>query len=215
MEKPLVGQKVDQLLDLILERNYETGAKLPNEFELAEDLNVGRSTIREAVRTLVARNILEVKQGSGTFISPKRGVSEDPFGFSILKNSETLISDMFAIRLLVEPKMASLAAQNIKTDQLEVIENLLLKIILALKNELPEIKHLDTEFHKLLAKYSENIVIERFLPTLLVANTNYKKYKKELINVYEAFLVAFKTKNSVMAEDLMNKYLFLYQLSNQ
>ncbi|WEM59119.1 GntR family transcriptional regulator [Streptococcus parauberis] len=81
MEKPLVGQKVDQLLDLILERNYETGAKLPNEFELAEDLNVGRSTIREAVRTLVARNILEVKQGSGTFISPKRGVSEDPLVF--------------------------------------------------------------------------------------------------------------------------------------
>lgn len=72
MARPLVEQTADRLLHLILEREYPVGAKLPNEYELAEDLDVGRSTIREAVRSLATRNILEVRQGSGTYISSKR-----------------------------------------------------------------------------------------------------------------------------------------------
>ncbi|HEN3124702.1 TPA: GntR family transcriptional regulator, partial [Streptococcus agalactiae] len=55
MARPLVEQTADRLLHLILEREYPVGAKLPNEYELAEDLDVGRSTIREAVRSLATR----------------------------------------------------------------------------------------------------------------------------------------------------------------
>lgn len=72
MAKPLVEKASERLLELILERGYEVGDKLPNEYELAQDLEVGRSTVREAVRSLATRNILEVRQGSGTYISSKK-----------------------------------------------------------------------------------------------------------------------------------------------
>lgn len=72
MARPLVEQTADRLLHLILEREYPVGAKLPNEYELAEDLDVGRSTIREAVRSLATRNILEVRQALEHILVLKR-----------------------------------------------------------------------------------------------------------------------------------------------
>ena len=70
-EKELsLSEKVaNQISDLIKERNIGIGDKLPNEFELAESLNVGRGTIREAVKLLVARNCLEIRRGKGTFVT--------------------------------------------------------------------------------------------------------------------------------------------------
>ncbi|HLQ88035.1 MAG TPA: GntR family transcriptional regulator, partial [Enterococcus sp.] len=93
MSKSLVEQTTDRLLDLIKEKDYQVGDKLMNEYELAEALDVSRSTIREAVRSLATRNDLEVRQGSGTYISPKKGVSEDPLGFSLVKDVAKLTAD--------------------------------------------------------------------------------------------------------------------------
>ena len=68
-EIPLSEKVAQQIGNLIKERNIQIGDKLPNEFELAESLNVGRGTIREAVKILVARNCLEIRRGKGTFVT--------------------------------------------------------------------------------------------------------------------------------------------------
>ena len=73
-----------QISDLIKERNLSAGDKLPNEFELGESLNVGRGTIREAVKLLVARNCLEIRRGKGTFVTEELGKVNDPFGFEFV-----------------------------------------------------------------------------------------------------------------------------------
>ena len=56
-ESPLAEQAAEQISQLIIDRQLTNGEKLPNEFELAEQLNVGRGTVREAVKLLVARNV--------------------------------------------------------------------------------------------------------------------------------------------------------------
>ena len=66
--------------DRIITNDIQRGEKLPNEFELAESLNVGRGTIREAVKLLVSRNILEIRRGKGTFVAQEPGVADDPYG---------------------------------------------------------------------------------------------------------------------------------------
>ena len=87
----LPEQVAAQINQLIIDQNIGPEQKLPNEFELAERLNVGRGTIREAVKLLVARNCLEVRRGKGTFVVEKTGQIEDPLGFAyvfhIHKNS--------------------------------------------------------------------------------------------------------------------------------
>lgn len=61
--KPLAEQVAEHILNDIVKNNLEIGAKIPNEFELAERIGVGRSTIREAIKILVSNNVLEIRQG--------------------------------------------------------------------------------------------------------------------------------------------------------
>ncbi|MBP2855705.1 FadR family transcriptional regulator, partial [Acinetobacter baumannii] len=73
--KTLVEVTTDKILRYLKEMQLQVGDKLPNEYELSDYLEVGRSTVREAVRALASRNILEVRQGAGTFVSDKRGIA--------------------------------------------------------------------------------------------------------------------------------------------
>ena len=70
---------MDQIIQHILELNMRPGDQLPSEYELSKKLGVGRSTLREAIKRLVSRNVLETRQGAGTFVAEKTGVPEDRF----------------------------------------------------------------------------------------------------------------------------------------
>lgn len=70
MERKLLGAQVeDELMTYILKKPVQIGEKLPNEFELGEMFQVGRSTIREAVKSLATKGILEVRRGDGTYVT--------------------------------------------------------------------------------------------------------------------------------------------------
>ena len=60
--KPLAEQVADYILNYIIDNNLEVGAKIPNEFELGKMINVSRTTIREAIKILVSRQILEIRR---------------------------------------------------------------------------------------------------------------------------------------------------------
>ena len=88
-EKQTLAEKTAQnLLEMIQEKGYGAGDKLPTEAELVETLGVGRNTVREALRILMSRNIVTIRQGSGTFISDKNGVADDPLGFFMMAVSQ-------------------------------------------------------------------------------------------------------------------------------
>lgn len=87
-QKSLVDNITDQIIQLILDRNMQPGDRLPTEVELTQHLGVGRSTVREAVRRLASRNILEVRQGSGTFVSGKRVSPRTPLGSHSLEAAQ-------------------------------------------------------------------------------------------------------------------------------
>ena len=90
----------DQLIAMIREGNYAPRDKLPTEAELSENLNVGRNTIREALRLLVSRNIITIRQGSGIFLSEKQGVADDPFGFCLVSDRQKLTRDLLQVRVM-------------------------------------------------------------------------------------------------------------------
>ena len=118
----LPEQVAAQINQLIIDQNIGPEQKLPNEFELAECLNVGRGTIREAVKLLVARNCLEVRRGKGTFVVEKTGQIEDPLGFAYVKDKITLAEDLMELRLRVEPWAAQLAAQRITDEEMPELQ---------------------------------------------------------------------------------------------
>ena len=94
-EKQTLAEKTAQnLLEMIQEKGYGAGDKLPTEAELVETLGVGRNTVREALRILMSRNIVTIRQGSGTFISDKNGVADDPLGFFMMDDRRQLTEDL-------------------------------------------------------------------------------------------------------------------------
>lgn len=68
-EKLLVEQVEEMLYKLIKEEPYPKGTKLPNEFKLGEHFGVSRSTVREAIRSLTSKGVLEVRRGSESMLS--------------------------------------------------------------------------------------------------------------------------------------------------
>lgn len=209
MARPLVEKTAERLLKLILERGYEVGAKLPNEYELAQDLEVGRSTIREAVRSLATRNVLEVRQGSGTYISSKKGVSEDPLGFSLVKDTAKLTADLFELRLLLEPRIAALTAQHATPKEVEALEKLVVDIEEAVAAGDPKHLQLDVNFHSLMAKYSGNIAMDSLLPVinqsihLINANYTNRQMKEDSLQAHRDILNAIKVGDPIAAHDAM------------
>lgn len=77
-EKSLPQKISEDIIALILEENLQPGDKLPNETILSERLNAGRSSVREAMKLLASRNIVTIRQGSGTYIASSPGMVEGP-----------------------------------------------------------------------------------------------------------------------------------------
>lgn len=99
------------ILPTSLYRESTGWAAIPNEAELSKKLEVSGSTAREAIKTLVSQNILEIRRGSGTFVCNKPGVAEDPPGFRFISDKIGLALDSLEIRLVLEPHIAEKAAE--------------------------------------------------------------------------------------------------------
>ena len=112
--KSRVDLAVDQIIQVILDRNMKAGDKLPNEYDLARELGVGRSTLREAIK----------RQGAGTFVSEKNGVPEDPLGLTFMmeEGSENLALDLQDIRLMLEPETCAIVARGATPEQIDQMQ---------------------------------------------------------------------------------------------
>jgi len=95
-----------------LERGYKVGDRLPSERELAKQLSVGRSSLREAIHGLQLMGLVEVRHGVGTFFASEPG----KWLLSPLKlvdaPSPHLFGELIEARLLVEVRLAALAAER-------------------------------------------------------------------------------------------------------
>ena len=118
----------DAIKDLIRARGLEPGDLMPTEAELVVELGVSRSSIREAVRTLTALDILEVRHGTGTFVGQLslkplvegmifRGVLLPGEGFQSLREIievRTALDQALAPRIV--ERLASTAAPELQAD---------------------------------------------------------------------------------------------------
>ena len=99
------------------------GDKLPNENELSEELGVSRTTLREAVKFLIAHNVLEIKRGKGTYVADNKDLNED-YGLSELENLVMDSMDFFETRIMLEPTMANYAAKRATVDDIKELERI-------------------------------------------------------------------------------------------
>lgn len=163
--RTLVEQVADGIMNMIQETPYRAGDKLPTEKELCERTGAGRNTVREALKILASRNIVEIRQGAGTFVSEKQGIVDDPLGFSMIDDHVKLTRDLLQVRLMLEPQIAALAAQCAGEKEIEELGGILKEMEAAMEKR-EDYSELDTKFHTKIAQCTHNIVMENLLPVI-------------------------------------------------
>ncbi len=212
LDNRLLGSQIeDELMKYIWEQPVEIGEKIPNEFELAEMFGVGRSTIREAVKGLVSKGVLEVRRGSGTYVISTNSVENDPLGLSKQKDKFKLALDLFEVRLMLEPEIAANAAKNATEEELVQLKQLCdetEETYLSGKNHIPK----DIDFHTCIAGCSKNEVVEILMPiinsaVMTFANLTHRTLMRETIETHRAITDAILARDSIGAKCAMITHL--------
>lgn len=209
--KSLSEVTADTIVEHIVNAGLSKGDKLPNEKILCEKLKVGRSTLREAVRMLASRNILVVKHGSGIYVSDKPGVSQDPLGFTFIKDKSRLVNDLVDFRMMIEPRVAALAAQNSTDAQIAKLEELAEMVADKIRKGKPHAQ-VNSLFHSYLGEMSGNSVIPNLEPIIFKAidlfiDLSQSKLSFDTISEHQAIVDAIKRRKPIDASDAMVAHL--------
>ena len=148
--KPLVEQIIDTFTEAIIKGEFKPGEKIPSEMELCERLQVGRSSLREAIKILVAYGVLSIHRGDGTYIQDsfsEKMLYPVIYGIILQKDSSKSLFDM---RQIIDAGSIQLSMDKWNDEMLQQIEAGLenLRKVATADNATPEaIFVADTAFH--------------------------------------------------------------------
>jgi DNA-binding FadR family transcriptional regulator len=174
----LAEQAAEQINQLIIDRDFKPGDKIPNEFEIAKSLNVGRPTVREAVKLLVARNCLEIRRGVGTFVVERVGQIKDPLGFAYVQNRPLLARELLEVRLELEPWCAALAAERILEEEKEELRKLCRQVEVTIESGEDHYES-DKAFHAYISQCTHNSVLMELVPIVGYGIQMFTKFKQQ------------------------------------
>jgi GntR family transcriptional repressor for pyruvate dehydrogenase complex len=160
-------QVAEHLLSIISDGKYKVGDKLPPERVLMKQLDVGRSSLREAMGALILTGILSARPGRGTFVSAQPDVlSARSLTWRVQMGRER-IEELVETRIVLEQAIAGLAAARAKeSDMIEIRRAFsLLESALKKKKRAARVQA-DMSFHFALARASHNTALMRFLSEL-------------------------------------------------
>jgi GntR family transcriptional repressor for pyruvate dehydrogenase complex len=208
-----LSQKIERKIEeAIRQKKLIPGTKLPSEKELCAQFAVSRTALREALRRLSARGLIDIRKGSGIYITELK--IEDAINslhlFYDLRFNSDLILQIIEVRRIFEPEIARLAAVNRSENDIKTLQ----KNLSELEKSNPDNTQLEVDlinrFHMNLAKATHNPIIlislepvYSLLPrmrNLIYGNIEGEKeytlkFQKELLN-------ALKSKNSQKAYDV-------------
>ena len=150
--------------EIVLEGRVPPGEKLPNELELSERLGVSRTTLRDAIRTLSAQGVLEVRRGKGTFVSAQVGELDD-FGFGDLGRVKGQLRDLFELRSIFEPSAARLACRRATEGELAEILTQGAEVERCIRAG-EDRTQVDRAFHSAIVRAAHNEFLVRLLPLI-------------------------------------------------
>ncbi|MGN7478096.1 FadR/GntR family transcriptional regulator [Solibacillus silvestris] len=126
--KKIFIQIVKQLHELIAQQNIQEGQKLPSERVLSEQLQVGRSSVREALRSLELLGLIETRHGGGTYLASMKHHQFVEIVGSFILQDEKSIADVHATRQMHEKEAIRIICQSKKFRTLPIWESFFVKV---------------------------------------------------------------------------------------
>ena len=159
-----LGEQVtDQLAGQISEGRWRPGDKLPPEGDLCATLGIGRSTLREALKSLAFVGMVQMRPGEGTFVLDRTQLLVDRIRANGVLKTEKELQDVGEARLILETELAALAAERLDPADLDKLEELLEQMKQSLDGKGRAYAILDVEFHLAVARCSKNQLLNELL----------------------------------------------------
>lgn len=165
-DQSLAERTADDILSMLnIEKRFSAGDRLPSENELANELGVSRTTLREAVRLLAAHQVLVTERGRGTFVRQDFHPSDAKLTLESMTPELIDVRDLFEMRLIFEPEAAYYAAQRATDAELERIRHYAeLEEELIAKGE--DRAEVEMAFHNSIATATHNSFIGELVPLI-------------------------------------------------
>jgi DNA-binding FadR family transcriptional regulator len=203
-----VANKIRQDID---QKKYKAGEKIPAEPELMKLYGVGRSTIREAIKTLAMTGILKVQQGAGTFVNT--GVPQETI-YQQFQRAD--FDEIKAVRKLLEDEIVRLASKNHTAENLKEMKKCLESRRLAILSEQWQAcVDADIAFHVAIARASLNHVLANLYQSFTAIIRDFFS-KREVHGVsnfamshhlHEQLFEAIKSKKGKLAQQLLDEII--------
>jgi DNA-binding FadR family transcriptional regulator len=215
--RPLKRSEViaHDLAQYIVDANLPAGAMLPREREMIEQLGVGRTTLREALRILETRGVLTIRSGPGggpVVRHPAPGDLTEALTL-ILQFQRATLTEVMDARIWLEPMAARMAASHITKAEIKRLREINAEIRANIDSD-ERIMDANQRFHRLIAVATGNLVVQVFTETLLaVADSGItdidhsKAFKKVTVEGHERVIDALEAKDPEAAEHAMREHV--------
>jgi len=154
--EPRLSDKVaDMMLETILSRRLAIGDRLPSERELGEQFGVSRTVVREAVRALVAKGVIEVRSGSGLRVAAVDAAAVSESMSLYVRGGGIDFERVHEVRTLLEVHIAGVAAERASTEDVERLR----EVHERMQREAGDVDAAsrdDLEFHRVIARATQN-----------------------------------------------------------
>lgn len=222
IKKSLTQMIEYELTEAIRAGKYLPGSKLPTENELCELFVVSRTAVREAIKKMSARGIVQVKRGSGVYVSEMsiKNASETLNLFFELSSDKNVIQQTINTRLILEPALASQAAINRTDVQIQsLVDNIKMTKSCDI-NDTDKEAELDNDFHKTILSIANNQVLDLLLNPIFHLMPKFKtgvyakpqegelvKKKQIMLTHHENILDAIIKQDEQMANKAMYNHI--------
>lgn len=164
-EQTLSERARHQLEDLIVSGGLKPGDRLPSESKMGQMLGVSRTVVREAVRLLSARSLVETRNGSGIYVRELgSSMIREPMDL-LLRHKSISVEDIVEVRTLIEVHIAGLAAQRATSDDIAAMAAATAQLLQPNLSAL-ECAEIDVVFHERLAVAAGNPLFGMFSQSL-------------------------------------------------
>jgi GntR family transcriptional regulator, transcriptional repressor for pyruvate dehydrogenase complex len=209
----VANEAIEVIKDMIVRGEIGAGQRLPSERDLAVSLGVSRPSLREAIRALIALNILESRHGEGTFVSSlEPELLSEPIDFVLQVNSDALFS-LFEARRVLEAGIAALAAERATDLELAELDDFAKLGSTRLDDPEAFIEH-DVEYHARLRASARSPVLASLLSSVSALSIASRRVTAQDASIraraladHLAMVKALKSRDPRAASDLMVAHL--------
>ena len=214
----LSEQVAKRLAARIAAGDWKPGEKLPSEAELCKALNIGRSSLREALTSLAFIGLIRVRAGGGSYVAEQPSVySSLHWLHSGMLHDEKTFGEFVEARLILATELAGLCADRITQEELSGLE-LLVERMKNTVHDSKEFSKLNLAFHLSMGKAAKNAVLNNILlgaqeqtreliAKSLLSEEGMQNALRGLVKILETF----RQRNPVKAREVMRSHLQLFQ----